>query len=597
MPKSPKTPERKRVVRTRAHSGDFADAMHITGRMPIIDAITTILDGNRRGRKRALPWRALFVAMYLAGAGDATEEHCTRMHAALCALTPSQRHALDVRHVVFGYSQIESGMQTLEDEIGRPIVRDSKTGKPKVVDGKVVRRDGKLFENNINEQTIANAWIAASLPDNLPSSPTVAIDSTDHETWAARRSRTTLVEVEETLDDLETSPECEDGPAEHFVTQRGTGRRFPYTDPRDDRLRHSLDADATDGYRSGKRMERKNVFVGYDIHLSADVARHGGALLPGLVRSMFVAPAGSHKGEAGLQLLRHAEANTRTEITDVVCDRGYSMAAADRWARPLIEMGIVQHHDLGRNETRLQPSEYAGVIILDGRPTVASLPKRHKDLRRPGLGAKGEEVAASLAAYDERSAYVFKPLGKPNKSGAQRYQGPASYRIRQLRCVNWPESMRFSDSLPVSKCMPDQKCHCGATITIKVSDQSVKHRQPTEYGTSKWFESYGPRSIIESVNSSLKGQHANLDRDSIQMFGIVKNTILLGAIIAAMNASIIRSAYGVDLANPSTFPSEGEVLTPIADRNYKNTGRGAPTGTSEPPDPPPDASPLARDQA
>lgn len=268
------------------------------------------------------------------------------------------------------------------------------------------------------------------------------------------------------------------------------------------------------------------------------------------------------------------------------------MAAADRWARPLIDMGIVQHHDLGKAETRLQPSNYAGVIILDGRPTVASLPKRRKALRRPGLNASADEVAASLAAYDERSAYVFKPFGKPRKSGSQRYQGPASLRIRQLRCINWPESMRFPDSLPLSNCLPEQECHCGGTITIQKSDSSIKHRQPFEYGTTKWLEAYGPRSIVESINAQLKYHHTNVAHGSTRVFGLIKNTILLGALVAVMNTSVIRSAYGVDLADPATWPEAGMALVPLADRNYKNIGHGAPAA-SEPPDPPPPITPQA----
>ena len=68
--------------------------------------------------------------------------------------------------------------------------------------------------------------------------------------------------------------------------------------------------------------------------------------------------------------------------------------------------------------------------------------------------------------------------------------------------------------------------------------------------------------------------------------------MMLGALVAVMNTSVIRSAYGVDLADPATWPEAGMALVPLADRNYKNIGHDAPTA-SEPPDPPPPITPQA----
>ncbi|WP_159043274.1 hypothetical protein [Streptomyces sp. NBRC 110028] len=71
----------------------------------------------------------------------------------------------------------------------------------------------------------------------------------------------------------------------------------------DSRLQHTIDPDAREGYRSGTNASPGNVFCGYDLHLAVNARGLGGTEVPFVITAMHLAPAGSHKGDAGITLI------------------------------------------------------------------------------------------------------------------------------------------------------------------------------------------------------------------------------------------------------------------------------------------------------
>ena len=576
-------------------SWDFDRALAAVRRMETVKIVATELDGHRPGPRRYLPWEAWFTAIALAVMHSRGKAHMTGALAVINGLTPTQRWQLGLRGLDITYAHVESGLETIIKAC-RPSV-NVKTGQV---------RPPRL---TLTEHDIANSLIRATHPPGMVLSDTIAMDSTDFETDAARRSRASLNvlglagEAIAGDSDKETPTEVVDGKVMRRSRHRTRGaqvRAFPYVGA-DKRLVHSLDEDARDGYRSGKQMKGKDTFLGYDLHIATSTPVKGSDARAALAYGIEVAPAGSSKARAGLNLIERLNRTFEEDghrIAAVCVDRGYSMAKHENWALQLSKQGIVQHHDLGEKETRLAPADKPGIIFLDGHPYIANMPKRLKELRRPGLGATKEEKAAAARDYDERRAYAFSANGPAKLSprdengegkatdGDQRYRGPVL--TGKVRCPNHPRSMRWAEHKPLTNCDAGTKCACGATITVKAADPRAKHRQPELFGTSRWHEAYGARNMSESFNASVKKHHMSLQRHSARVFGLAKNTIMLGFIVAATNIAVLRTCYNHDDGKPEQLPPAGTPVEPqpageLTVFNDDQPPRAGPQPSSEPP--------------
>lgn len=321
--------------------------------------------------------------------------------------------------------------------------------------------------------------------------------------------------------------------------------RWPRTG-NDGRNQHSVDPDARDGYRSGKNMERKSIFLGYHVHIAVDIPTLGGTPVTPLACAIDVVAAGDSSPAAALRII-----DTLTEhgtpVDHVIADRGYTYATAASWALPLISRGITQTLDLHTNQHVTRPGPIPGTVMVDGALFSSGLPERLRELKRPSLGATAVEKAASAEMFDKRLPYQFAAYGPVHPDGRRRYRGPAL--TGRLRCPNVPASMRASHALPLSSCEPGESCACGRTVTVDA--EVVRERQQHPYGTTKWLADYGRRSAIESYNASLKTHHGALRRGCIRVMGLGKNTLFLGLLIAACNLAVV-AAHHLD---PSETPT------------------------------------------
>lgn len=322
-------------------------------------------------------------------------------------------------------------------------------------------------------------------PEQLPATATQAIDSTDIESYSARRSWSSDGKPDVTPGGL---PEKAGGekkrrcPAMPGWPKTGT----------DGRLQHTIDPDVKEGYRSGKGRAPKTTFLGFDAHISVDVADCGAEHRASLIRGLALAPAGSSKADAGIRLIDALRA-TGVPLVCIISDRGYTYGRVEKWAGPLADRGIEQVLDLHSTQRGIRPGPTAGTLFIDGGLYSAAIPKTLRNLPVPTLDSTKEEKVEITKLHDVRAAYAFRPMGGPNLAArTQRYRGPAE--AGTIRCPNHRKPQRKNVAkIPTTTCSPG--CDCGRTITLGPNDHFQTRQRPI-YGTRKWKESYGRRVAV-----------------------------------------------------------------------------------------------------
>lgn len=485
-----------------------------TGLAPILERDLTA----KTGRPRLMPFRALLTVLMIKAMADG-EVVMTGAAQILRGLNPSQRHDLGITGLDLEYANIESGIADITAGLAPRV--NIHTGE--------VLSDPRL---RIDTQRILDLLVNGSVPDCLTPTTEYAIDATDYETSARRRSRSTL--VGDPYDPTEEAP------------QRASD--WPRTGP-DGRHVHTPDPDARDGFRSGKNLNSKEIYCGYAIHLAADVVAIGQPGRAPIVRAATVTPAGSSSPAAGLALV---DSLTRTHgsaaVTHVLADRAYSNALTEKWAQPLTERGISQSMDLHSQQQTTRPGPIPGTLTIDGGVFLNSIPDPLRDLKRPGLNATEEMRARSAEQFDRREPYAFDPYGPVRTDGRRRFRGPAL--TGRVRCPNNARSMRLPHTKPMTHCVPGEPCACSKTFTAAAD--TVRFRQPRRYGTTSWLADYSRRNAVESSNSNLKVHHGSLRRGITRVFGLAKNSLFLGMIIAASNMRLIMARAGIDPMDPPT---------------------------------------------
>lgn len=299
----------------------------------------------------------------------------------------------------------------------------------------------------------------ASLPEGLPLTGAIAIDSTDYETWARRRAWTPQPDI---------APDHAPVPVED--TPPPSSRRPP-NEPgwpctgAEGRLMHTVDSDAREGYRSGTNASPGNVFCGFDLHLAVNARALGPRTpeVPFVITAMHLAVGGSHKGNAGVTLIdQHLACHPHT--SEVIADRGYSFCTPAQWAHPVRARGLQPVIDLHPKQRGTHPGPLAATVIIDGTLFTDALPHPLRDLPGFPIGMRTAEKAKLRARYDQRAAYAFTPHSRPDTDGYQRFKGPAL--AGHLRCPNHPASMRLPHTRPTSTCPPGAECACGRTVTL-----------------------------------------------------------------------------------------------------------------------------------
>ncbi|MFF2375034.1 transposase [Streptomyces xiamenensis] len=484
------------------------------------------------GAPRAFTARALLVALatHAIRQGDI---HLTKVLATLAELPPSARHQLGLARDADTYRMLWHAftrlVQAIEDgTLATPhnhLDVDTRTGEipPCAAD---------CPHQVISLSVFTGRLLASSLPDSLGLTGAAAIDSTDYETWARRRSwaRTPDIDPDHLPVDDTVKPPTRTTRSRPVPNEPG----WPRTGA-DGRAQHTADPDAREGYRSGTNGRPGNVFCGYDLHLAVNARAVNGPEVPFVFTGMHLAPAGTHKGEAGIALLDQIRAHQ--QVSEVAADRGYSYCTPTRWAHPLRTRGIEPVIDLHPKQRGTRPGPIPGTVIVDGGLFTDALPASWRALPGYTLGMPREKKQALRARYDARAAYAFTPHTRRDKDGYQRLKGPAL--AARLRCPNHPRSRRLPHYIPLATCRPGADCACGKTLTLP-PDVSPWTQQRTLWGTTGWATDYGRRNAIESGNAEAKTHRLHLDRGFTRVMGTPKNTLLLTFSLAGLNHVILR---------------------------------------------------------
>ncbi|NTW39862.1 MAG: hypothetical protein HGA44_08215 [Cellulomonadaceae bacterium] len=497
------------------------------------------------GAPRKVSWRTILVVYVTAGilGGDMLLTHVLKVATQMfsdglvpskvsyCQLWDSLDHfttGLDAGHVVTAHSH--------------DLHANRKTGE--IADCP----DGCRGGLPISRELFAALLLSASaFPGGMaPRTKVFALDSTDKETWAARRSWDKLPDIDVTSG--ATRPEDEGEKVASQDSFRTSGwPRLGY----DGRAQHTEDVDAREGYRSGKNMRRKEVYVGFDAHIATQVPELGQPELPHPALALVTAPAGSDKAAAGL-LTVDALAAMGYAVRELLSDRGYTYLHQDRWATQLQARGITQTFDLHKNQRGVHPGPVHGSIWVDGALFSDALPKHLRNLPGFKLGMSTEDKIALQGLYNDRIPFAFATFGPLDTTrGTQRWRGPA---LRGLvRCPNTPESMRKGYDRPTTTCRPAYTdtttkkkvvpCGCGKTVTVN-AEERARERQPLLFGTTEWAGSYGRRTAIEALNSELRTHRGmNFRREWCKVRGAARTHALLTFGLVGVNVRLLRDWY------------------------------------------------------
>lgn len=386
---------------------------------------------------------------------------------------------------------------------------------------------------------------ASAFPAGMTMSTTVfALDSTDKETWAARKSWAKLPDIDQSSGAVRPEDEGEKVDSQDSFTTPGWPRLG-----HDGRAQHSGDLDARTGYRSGKNMRRKEVFIGFDAHIGTPVPEFGDQEMPHVALTLVTAPAGSDKAAAGILAVDALRA-VGYDIKELLSDRGYTYLDAEKWANALRARDISQTFDLHKNQRGVHPGPTMGTIWVDGGLFTDALPEHLRNLPGFKLGLTAEEKIALQAKYNERLPYAFSPYGEIKRDG-RRWRGPTW--MRWVRCPNDPESMRLPYDRPTTNCKPAYTdpvtgkrvvpCGCHKTVTVSFNEYA-RERQPLLYGTTTWAASYGRRTAIEAFNSEIRTHRGmNFRRDWCRVRGAARTHALTTFGLVGVNVRLLRDWY------------------------------------------------------
>lgn len=387
-----------------------------------------------------------------------------------------------------------------------------------------------------DENRFAQALLDASLACHPPTGA-VALDSTDLSTWARVRYRKPV----------DADPDSPPPPKHPFAPKdpthphaRRQGHHLPNAPVgRDGRYVYTLDPDARMGWRSAT-FEDSMHFCGYDLHVITDVPPTTGPRhnpVPHLARTLFLAPAGSNKGVAGLQAVRALGKIPKPR--QLIADRAYNYVRNERFALPVWQLGYTTIYDLHVSQTGLHPGQEDTLTMwIDGTLYPTSLPDGLIEIPPISHDMDPSERARADRRHNARQAYAFVPHEARQLDGTRRYRGPAVPPVR-VRCVNNAISMRASHKSPTTSCVRGKPCGCGITVTLTDEDFPDR-RMPFQYGSLAWESSYFRRVGIESLFAELKANRMAVHRGYFRGFGLRRYTLLAGFTLAALNLLILH---------------------------------------------------------
>ncbi|MGA3216084.1 MAG: hypothetical protein ABSD97_10410 [Acidimicrobiales bacterium] len=404
----------------------------------------------------------------------------------------------------------------------------------------------KLLEcapEDMDAQWLANRLTRAAIPARYLSSRSVAVDGTDIETWGAFQGSVNTLELDGEA--VETQLIEQSGPAPKTVRKAkvlGIGQ--------DGRKIYTPDPDARAGHRSANGDHNAGPYIGYELHLGVQArdVRWTNFIdktilepeVPNVITTAVLAPAGSHRARSVVGSLI-ADKISGHDIDEVIWDPGYSLCRPETTTFPLTRAGISQTFQLVTSQRGIRPFSKEA-ILLDGQPYSRLVPIELRDLVfSPRLSSGNWRLA--YEDFNRRARWRLVRHSAPDKDGVTRWRCPFCSGL--LKSRNFPKTMRRPARVPLVVLDSEQHTCCEGTVSAPPVDLPLTQRIP--FGTTAWRVSMNRRMAVESVNAALKGGFVNVQRGFLRVFGLLKQTVLLGFTLAGVNLDRVRS-YRAKLA-------------------------------------------------
>lgn len=429
------------------------------------------------GRPRQLPVRTLLVGM-LAAQADDRPAHLVRVHRALLSLSGADQRRLGVvvdwrggPHTLT-YRQVERTFGL----IVAALKADTPDGCPSEALGRVV-----------------DALTEASIPaHHKQASSSLAIDWTDHESWALS--------------------------------------------PRTGQV--GADPDASWGHRASHAIGVKDeLFYGYYPQAATMIAEDGGPPVPELARRLLVTSCRIDPPRAFVAVLGRMVA-AGIAIGDVLADSGYAHRVAQHWALPLRRLGAhlvtdLHPHDRGPKGT------HGGAIIANGNLFCPCTPAALLALGPLARGARSQETSTHDVQTAEAARYKLGRISADDPDGYHRVGCPAA--AGKIRCPLRPESMTLDLDRPEIITPPEHPPRCCTQRTLTVPpDVNAKTAQKHDYPSAAHRRSYARRTGAERTFSTVKDPATtDTTRGWCRLMGLTAITLFLTCAIVVRNGRVL----------------------------------------------------------
>lgn len=414
----------------------------------------------------------------LLAVADGRPAHLVRVHRALVGLDAGDRRRLGVEvdwragpHVLT-YRQVERTFGLVE----HALAAENPDGRP---------------SDALSHVT--DALLEASVPQPYKqASSSLAVDWTDHETWALA----------------------------------------PHTNEA------GADPDASWGHRASHAIGvNDELFYGYYPQIATMVNEEHGPPVPELARRLLVTTCHVDPPRAFVAVLERLR-DAGVALGDVLADSGYAHRVAEHWALPLRRLGArlvtdLHPHDRGPRGT------HAGAIIANGNLFCPRTPPALLGLGPLARAASQADTAAHDELTAEAARYKLGRLSADDPDGYHRVGCPAL--AGKLRCPLRPDSMTLGLDRPEILTPPEHPPPCCTQQTITVGpDVAAKTAQRHDYPGAAWRRSYARRTAAERTNSTIKDP-ASTDtrRGWCRLMGLSAITLFLTCALVVRNQRVL----------------------------------------------------------
>ncbi len=167
------------------------------------------------------------------------------------------------------------------------------------------------------------------------------------------------------------------------------------------------DPDARWGKRTPTDRRPSEHYVGYELHLATYVAAVGEDEGPRVCAGMALRPGVQDRAGVAVALTRAIQ--KFGAVDGGLFDRGYTMASAERFARPMRHLGVAVTMDLHTNQRGTNPGPIPGTLWLDGHLYSVALPLPLRKLTPPKIGDTAAAKARLRDVFDAREPYRYIP--------------------------------------------------------------------------------------------------------------------------------------------------------------------------------------------